>query len=462
MSVSAVASPRHPAIVAASLSLGSTAALLFAARSVQYVAYGIAGVVLARGLGPDGRGVYGLINETAIIAASFPGMGLEMAGIYLMGQRRFSIQTVFSNSISWSLGLMVVCLGLIAVALLTGEDLLGMTSGNLAVALAGACLIMVTEGAGEYLMPLGRVWPYTFLKVMVPLLRMGGILVIAFAAGLSVEAAAGVWLASIAVGAIVTVYFLAQHVRVLPKIDVKAFRAQASFGVRGHFGWILQALNHRLDVFVVGYFVGTAGVGEYLVGVNLAELAWWVPIALGTVLFPKVAAMDTRGNFETSAAACRRTLAVTLFASLGLLVMARPMIPVVYGTEFEAAATVFLILLPSGLLYSVHKVLGSSLSANGMPQATLFAGLVSLPSTIALNLILVPAWGINGAAVASNVAYLINACTVLFIFLRVSRMSVREVLLFNRADWAAVRLKLSELWAARPRRAADYQPTGKD
>ena len=43
---------------AAKLSLGPTAALLFAARSLQYVVFGVTGIVLARGLGPDGRGVF--------------------------------------------------------------------------------------------------------------------------------------------------------------------------------------------------------------------------------------------------------------------------------------------------------------------------------------------------------------------------------------------------------------------
>jgi Na+-driven multidrug efflux pump len=97
-----------------------------------------------------------------------------------------------------------------------------------------------------------------------------------------------------------------------------------------------------------------------------------------------------------------------------------------------------------------------------MPQATIFSGLVSLPATIALNLILVPAWGINGAAVASNVAYLINAAVVLFIFLRVSRMRLRDVLIFNAEDWAAFRWTAREVWATRLRRNAAYQPTVTD
>jgi O-antigen/teichoic acid export membrane protein len=236
-------------------------------------------------------------------------------------------------------------------------------------------------------------------------------------------------------------------------------RAPASFGSRIHFGWILQALNHRLDIFLVGYFVGTAGVGYYLVGVNLAELAWWVPLALGTVLFPKVSAMGAEDNFMTSAKACRRTLAVTAVASIGLLVVAHPMIPVVYGGDFAPSADVFMILLPSGMLYTVHKVLTSSLAANGRPQSSLYAGLISLPATIGLNVLLVPAWGIKGAAVASDVAYAINAAAVLVLFLRASRLPLKDVLLFNAEDLEAVTFTVRSTWTTRIRRNAAYTPT---
>ncbi len=292
-----------------------------------------------------------------------------------------------------------------------------------------------------------------------PLVRLAGILVVVFAADLSTEGAAAVWLGSIAVGALLVVAFLSRDLKFRPGLNVTAMKAQASFGSRIHFGWILQALNHRLDVFLVGYFVGTAGVGYYLVGVNLAELAWWVPLALGTVLFPKVSAMVAEDNFMTSAKACRRTIAITAVASIGLLVVAHPLIPVVYGGEFAPSATVFMILLPSGVLYTIHKVLSSSLAANGRPQTSLYAGLISLPATIGLNLLLVPAWGIKGAAVASDVAYAINSGAVLFMFLRVSKLPVKQVLMFNGEDWEAVTWSLRNIWRTRVLRNAAYTPS---
>ncbi|MEO8457520.1 MAG: polysaccharide biosynthesis C-terminal domain-containing protein [Chloroflexota bacterium] len=466
MSVSAVASA--PALetqapsAAAKLSLGPTAALLFAARCLQYIVYGVTGVILARSLGADGRGIYGLINETAEALASWPGLGLEMAAMYLVGQRMFPLQRMFSNSLTWSIGMAVIAGGLIAAALLSGERLLGMDARDLSIALAGACLMTITDGACEFLLPLGKILPYTAVKVLIPVVRLIGITAIAIGVGLSIQSAAGIWLLSFALGSAVTIFFLSRHVQIKPGFDSKSFKAQASYGIRGHTGWILQALNHRLDVFLVGGFIGAEGVGRYLVGVNLAELSWWVPLTLGTVLFPKASAMDGISNFAMSAATCRRTLVVTALATLGLLIICRPAIPLVYGSDFGPSVGVFLILAPSGVLYTVHKVLGSSLSANGMPQSVLFGGMVSLPATIGLNIALIPYIGIEGAAIASDIAYLINSAVVLAIFRARSGISIRETLVFNRKDWAVFKATTAGYWKTYVLRQPATLPAGSE
>jgi len=441
VTVSAVAERLEEA-PAARLQLTSTAALLFGANALQYVIIGVTGVILARGLGPEGRGIYGLINESALTMAAFPGLALEVAGIYMLGQRRYKLQTVFSNTLSWGLILAAVCLLLIPAVLASGQTFFGMSTTETSVALMGAALMTIGDGSRPYLLPLNRPLAYTGLTLAPAVIRLIGVLVVVLTIGLSVDAAAGVWLLSFTALLLMTVTVMNRHVDFRPGVNWKALRAQVSFGSRSHFGWILQALNHRLDVFMIAAMVGAGGVGHYLVGVNLAELTWWVPLALGTALFPKASAMDSASNFEMSAVACRRTLVVTTLAGLGLLAVAPTAIPLVYGGKFVPSVTVFLILLPSGLFYTIHKVLGSSLSAHGMPQATLFAGLASLPLTVGLNVLLIPRWEITGAAIASDIAYAVNAAVILALFVRASGLSFREILLFNRSDFRAARHNL--------------------
>jgi O-antigen/teichoic acid export membrane protein len=427
---------------AAQINLAPTAVLLFSANALQYIIIGLTGVILARALGPDGRGVYGLINETALMAAAFPGLALEFAGIHLVGRKRAQMQDVFSNSFSWGLVISAICLLLIPVALITDTGVFGMGSLELSIALMGASFMTLGDGPREFLLPLNRTVAYTSLSLVAPAIRLVGTIVVVVTIGLSVDSAGAVWLLSFGAMMLLTLSLLARNLHIRPGIEWKSLRAQASFGARGHFGWILQALNHRLDVFMIGAMVGTSGVGHYLVGVNLAELTWWIPLALGTALFPKASAMDSKDNFEMSAVACRRTLIVTVMAGLGLLAVAPLAIPIVYGGEFGPSVGIFLILLPSGLFYTIHKVLGSSLSAHGMPQATLFAGFVSLPFTVGLNLLLIPRWEIVGAAVASDIAYLVNAAVILALFLKASGLNIREILLFNGSDIEAVRWNL--------------------
>ena len=456
MPVSAVAE-RTDGAPAAKLQLTATAALLFGSNAMQYVIIGVTGVVLARGLGPGGRGVYGLINETALMMAAFPGLALELAGIYMLGQRRYSLQTVFSNAFSWGLVISSVCLLLIPVVLLSGQTFFGMSGAETSIALMGAAMMTIGDGSREFLLPLNRPVSYAGLTLVTPVIRLAGTLVLVLVIGLTVDSAAAVWLISLAALLLLTLAMMNRHVRFRPRVNWKALRAQVSFGSRSHFGWILQALNHRLAVFMIGAMVGTGGVGHYLVGVNLAELTWWVPLALGTALFPKASAMDSESNFEMSAVACRRTLVVTILAGLGLLAVAPMTIPLVYGGAFEPSVRVFLILLPSGVFDTIHKVLGSSLSAHGMPQATLYAGLVSLPLTVGLNLLMIPRWEITGAAIASNIAYAVNAAVILSLFVHASKLSLRKILLFNGSDIEAVRWNLHTKLLGRPRKA-DGQP----
>lgn len=451
MTVSAAAE-RPAEAPAARINLAPTAALLFSANALQYLIIGVTGVILARGLGPDGRGVYGLINETALTMASFPGLALEFAGIHMIGRRQAEVQTVFSNSFSWGLAVSLICLLLIPVVLITNTSLLGMSPLALSIALMGAAFMTLGDGPREFLLPMNRTVAYTSLSLVAPLVRLAGTIVVVVTIGLSVNSAGTVWLLSFGAMMLLTLSLLARNVRILPGIEWKSLKAQASFGARGHFGWILQALNHRADVFMLGAMVGSAGVGHYLVGVNLAELTWWIPLALGTALFPKASAMESKDNFAMSATACRRTLIVTLAAGLFLLAVARPAIPIVYGGEFGPSVKIFLILLPSGLFYTIHKVLGSSLSAHGMPQATLYAGMISLPFTIGLNLLLIPSWGITGAAVASDIAYAVNATVILTLFLRASGIGLRETLVFNASDLEAARWNLQTKVLSRLRR----------
>jgi O-antigen/teichoic acid export membrane protein/glycosyltransferase involved in cell wall biosynthesis len=427
---------------AADMPLVSGTALLFVARAFEYLMAGITGVILARGLGPDGRGVYSLANETALLFSALAALAIAESSTYLAGQRRFSLEMLLSNALTWLLGFAGLCAALIVTVLITGLSLLGMSASELSIALAGASLIMVSSTASLFLLTQGRVEARTAVSVLEPFLRLVGVLGALAAVGLTVMGAISAWLAAIFVTAAVCLFLLGRQVRMRPGVNLQALGQQLSYGVRGHLGWILQASNQRMDVFLVSYFIGTSAVGHYSVGFNVAELSWWIPLSLGVVLYPKASTMDAASNAQMSAAACRRTLVVTLAAIVGLMAVAHPLVLILFGSDFRDSLVPLYILAPSGLFYTIYKVLSSSLSGQGVPQASLYGGLASVPLLIGLDLVMIPRFGIGGAAVVSDITYGVNAAVMLGLFLRATRLPVHQVLLFNRSDLSVFRSTL--------------------
>lgn len=72
-------------------------------------------------------------------------------------------------------------------------------------------------------------------------------------------------------------------------------------------------------MFIVNYFVGVTNVGLYSIAVAIAELLWYVPQAVATILFPRTAATGAEKAKLFTPKVCRNTFLITLVAALGLL-----------------------------------------------------------------------------------------------------------------------------------------------
>jgi len=151
------------------------------------------------------------------------------------------------------------------------------------------------------------------------------------------------------------------------------------------------------------------------------------------VLFPKAASSEGPANAEITAKTCRRMLLLSAVCVAGALVAGTSLIGL-YGAEYQASVTPFLLLAPSALFVCVYKVLSSGLAARGMPEAPLYAGLAAMPVMVGACLVLIPPYGIIGAASASMLAYAVNALVTLVLFVRVTRMSPAAVLKPRRTD----------------------------
>ena len=110
---------------------------------------------------------------------------------------------------------------------------------------------------------------------------------------------------------------------------------------------------------------------------------------------------------------------VVLVLAVGVLIaVALPLVPLVYGPDFSDAVVLGFILLPGVLLLGIANILGTLIVALGRPGVLLRIALLVTPVTIALYVVLIPAMGAEGAALASSISYAATFAPTLLAFRR--------------------------------------------
>ena len=163
-------------------------------------------------------------------------------------------------------------------------------------------------------------------------------------------------------------------------------------------GILLSALYFRIDVFMVERWRGTEAVAIYNAAFRLLEAVRLFPAAVMAVMLPSIfRATDARPFGRVSAVLTVAGLALTAvtWASAGWLM------PTIFGASYAGGVPAFQILMLSFPLMSLNYVLTHQLIGWHGQRAYLVVCGLSLALNVALNLWLVPARGIDGAAWAT-------------------------------------------------------------
>ena len=144
--------------------------------------------------------------------------------------------------------------------------------------------------------------------------------------------------------------------------------------------------------------------------------------------------------------------AVILSVAAGLAVAAAtPLIPLVYGSDFEPAVELTLILVPGSAAFGIAAVLTAGIIGQGKSFFPLISALVTAPATLAAYLVATRAFGTTGTAVASSVSYGVTGLIAVAYCLHNLGAPARDLFVPRREDWDAYRQLLSTMSRVLPR-----------
>jgi O-antigen/teichoic acid export membrane protein len=206
-------------------------------------------------------------------------------------------------------------------------------------------------------------------------------------------------------------------------------------GMRGQAGNMAAFFNYRLDVFIVNYFLDAQHVGLYSVGVVVSEVLWQVPQAIATALFPRTARRLDEDSAEFTCLIMRQVFAISCMTALALALVSPIALPLFFGERFRPSVPVIWWILPGTIALSLAKVASSDLAGRYKTGYSSVFGFVAFCTTVVLDILLIPKMGINGAALASSVAYSLHGALLVLALKHEFRVGWKTLLIPGRDEW---------------------------
>lgn len=216
------------------------------------------------------------------------------------------------------------------------------------------------------------------------------------------------------------------------------FNELISFGKYASGTNLVSLLFSKADVLMIGYFLDPAALAIYHVGMKIIGYSELPLQALSQVIYPRISASHLTGSTtelsKTYGQSVMLLLAFVIPVS-GILIMARTfIIETIASTEYISAAPLVIMLAIAAIFKPWGRVFGLTLDAIGKPKVNFYMLLFSLVVNIIMNLIFIPKYGINGAALATSISIVLTII--------IGQLNIKKHI--NCTPWKEVLLQLNK------------------
>lgn len=392
-------------------------------------------VLLTRVLGPEGYGLYTAVLVVPLLVVSFFQMGIRPSTVYMIGAGRNNPHQVVSAVVS------TLILTGSAGMIFSGIAYLfmyktGYTPLLISMALVTIPMRLTAIYAGGIFLAKEEMKKANLMNWLTALLML---IFAALLVWLLKFRVAGALAALLFSNLIVSVYAIN---RLYKEYDVKiSFRnplisQMLKLGVVYASSFLIIQLNYRVDIVLLQWLSDKRETGLYSLGVAVAELLWQIPLAIGIVVMTRSANSNDQLHMnENTARLLRLSVLAGIILSVFIFVLAPFVIPLVFSHKFDGSVPVIQTILPGIVMVIMYRILSGRLSGLGKPQVAIKAFIPALILNVIFNYWLISLYGGIGAAISTNISYLVGTVIYIFSYCRITQTSLKDLFAFSKKDF---------------------------
>jgi enterobacterial common antigen flippase len=407
MAVRGMTSPVEPAEPERSIGSGS-AVITTAAASAIILGCGIVtGLIAARSLGPTGRGELATVTVWASVLLYAGTFGLPEAVAYFSaaGTARERVWTT-SQVASAVVGLAITAAGwwlIPAIFSARADAPVDAIRWYLTLFVVPGCASLC---ASAWLQGTGRLRAYNISRSSIHMINATGTLLLFAAGSRSVLHFAAVMLIGNVAGWVIAAGYGPWNRFSSAPVSGDLLKRLFHYGFRVQIGNWSNAASVRLDQLLLSLLAPASSLGLYVVAVTYSNVLQTIPVSAATVMLPEIVRHQQAG----AAGAClarwyRRALWMTVPAAATLAVSSIVLLPLLFGSSFGDAVPLVMVLIPATIVLGMNQLLSTAFRGLGRPGVGSKSELVGVAVTVVALVLLLPRYGVLGAATASLLAY---------------------------------------------------------
>jgi enterobacterial common antigen flippase len=403
----------------------------------------ITGIITARGLGPAGRGEQSAIVLWPGLLAYLLTLGLPAAIRYWVRrepERRHELLTV-SLIVATVTSILAAGIGFVFIPdwlhhyspdVIRMAQILMVTAPEVMIALM---LTAMLEALGRFRSANAS----RYLPVGITLIAL---VVLALRHELTPFTVAVAYTAPPVLAAFLMLWLLRDSIHFSGFDPRPALRMLGAYGLRSYGIDVLSTVGQQIDQVLVVALLNPSDVGIYVVALNASRVVNVLHAAVVTVVFPSTAGLEREQVLAIVGRSARISSAIAAAFGLVLVLLYPLLIPLFYGGAFEAGIVVAQLLTLEAILVGLVSVLSQAFMSLGRPGFVTILQLLGLAIVVPAMFILLPRFGLVGAALALLASTVTRLIFILIAFPVTLHLPIPKMLP-NRADFQHVRQALA-------------------
>ena len=388
--------------------------------------------VLSRYLGVTGKGEYFYIFNFIFMLSVILTGGLEYGNLFY--SRKGSLSQLLYNTWIYFSCVSILLIITIPSAINLISDFPVKTNLIKICTVLGIILEIIFLVSLDLLLAKGSIISYVSVRIMrriIFFIIISAIWILYRSSDLSISLIC--YLSSIFISLLILFYFLRPEFNRKLTFQKNVFLQTITYGIKAHIGKITERLHTRACIFLIGALSSTSDIGLYSVTIGISETLLYFSNAASLAISSRVK-NEPEQQATDAKTVLRHVLPIAVGLSVLLALVGQYIIEIFFGNAFVEAHSALKLILPGITMYTIYPVVSAYLINIGKSSLASFCSIVGLCCNVVLNVLLIPDFGIKGAAISSSISYTLTALFSLMIFVRHSRSSMSSALLLSTAD----------------------------